>query len=114
MRAAIKLEHIGANTDAMGRLFGYYNGPWVAEIVGGDPRYKYLRLFLRPNVNYRDANSVGSRGVYNWYMLEYGKCYQVHERTSWRSSDRYFCTVDKFGDVTRLDEGEVRAWLKSL
>jgi len=85
--------------------------PWVAEIVGKDPKYKYARSFLRAYKDYSEANSVGSRGVYLLYTLEEGCVYEVKEQINWRRWDRYFCTVRR-GRIVRMAEDEVNQWLK--
>lgn len=81
---------------------------WVAEITGTDPKFKYQRKFLRCKKDYSRANSKGSRGVYAEYILESGKIYDVKEH-----NDRYFCKVNKAGTIIRLDEEDVKEWLKN-
>lgn len=86
---------------------------WVAEITGTCPKYKYQRVFLRYKKDYSEANSIGSRGVYAYYILEDGKIYEVCAPTSWKNTDRYFCTIEN-GELIRLSSEEVEKleWLK--
>lgn len=132
MKATLKLEFIGADCfqylnsmcnyfDAVGGAgFGDKfigrptNKPWIAEVGGNDPRYKHKRTFLRPNWDYSNANSKGSRGVYLWFVLESGKLYEVFKKTSWKNSRRYFCAVTENGDIYELDDKEAREWLNVL
>ncbi len=121
MKASLKLECIGDNRlcwlRALDRLSGgsgsLGGGYWVAEIRGTHPKYKYDRAFLRCKKDYRNANSVGSRGVYAHYILEEDKIYEVSEPRSWKRIDRYFCSVTPQGDIERMTEEEVQAWLRN-
>lgn len=68
---------------------------------------------MRPvsgQIDYSQANSVGSRGVYLYYALTPG-AYLVHERTSWRHTRTYYLLVEDEmkREVTRE---EVVAWLQ--
>lgn len=84
----------------------------MAEITGTDHKYGFDREFLRGRKDYSKANSIGSRGVYLWYILESGRYYEVKERTSWSGSDRYFVKVTMGGDIERVSKSEVEHWLK--
>lgn len=123
MKQAIKLEAIGHNQRmadrAMLRLAARYGmlddlprtpTPWVARITGVDPSGQFKREFVKPHVDYSEANSVGSRGVFYFFAVEEGRAYEVYERTSWKSSDRYFVYAD-LGRLHRLSRDEVIKWL---
>jgi len=81
--------------------------PWVAEIIGTDPTYRWARTFLKGNKDYSRANSIGSRGVMVYYRLREGRIYEVNDWMSWSSVDRYFCRVEG-GRVIRMTEAEVQ------
>jgi len=104
LKSVIALELIGesCHTQSM---------PWVCEITGIDPQYKYKRVFVRGKKDYSSANSIGSRGIYRYFMLEENHVYEAFERTSWKSSRRYFCRAEQ-GDVIKMSEEEVLEWLK--
>lgn len=112
MKAAFKLELF----QAMGKkgLGMKYPRPWIAHIVGADLQYGLSRRFLEASTDYKDANSVGSRGVYLWFVLETGNLYEVKERISWGKSSRYFCAVTERGDIQILEDDEVKEWLNAL
>ena len=133
MKATICLEFIGA--DAYQQLQGMSDfvdkispglakrfmgdipkgmKPWVAEITGKDDKFRLRRSFLKPNYDYRNANSKGSRGVQLWFTLESEKLYQVYERTSWKQSRKYFCTVNIDGSIYELNDKEAEEWLNVL
>lgn len=112
MKASLKLERIGDNSDygVVGRLVGYsHPKPWVARIIGSDLHYKFKRVFLKPKVDYTHSNSKGTRGVYYYFILESGEAYEVYDMINWTKRDRYFCTVKWNGDIMRLKEAEVAA-----
>lgn len=127
MKAILKLEAIGDDmhatfdlfrgiaNDAMPRLgdvtFGAAPGrPWVAEILGPGPAYTHARRFVRAKKDYSKANSKGSRGVYLWYVLESGHVYEVNERKTWSTTERYFVRVADDGGIVRVPAEEVATW----
>jgi hypothetical protein len=131
MKAVIELELIGHDpvldkmiakvgimADAAGFDKTLFTGgwkktqPWVARIVGFDPKYHYRREFVRAQSrDYSRANSVGSRGVYAYYVLGDG-IYEVNERMTWKRTDRYFAQVSN-GTITRITQEEVDEWLNT-
>lgn len=87
--------------------------PWVAEITGTHPTWRWDRKFLPARVDYTHANSRATRGVWFWWTLESGHVYEARYRTSWASGQhRRYITVDDIGgDIIDLSEEEVTAWL---
>lgn len=98
----------GTSDEVIGSTSG--RKPWVAEITGLDQKYGFARKFVRGRIQYKRSNNSGSRGVELWFILESGKIYEVKEHTSWKSSYRYFCTVNYSGDIVRVVD--VESWLK--
>lgn len=91
---------------------GPRNGPWVAEITGLDPVYRFARRFVCGQKDYTNANSIGSRGVMVHFVVDEGPVYEASCRTSWRKGRRYFFRVVD-GREIELDEAEVRACLST-
>lgn len=87
---------------------------WVAEIIGFDAKFKYTRQFLKSKKDYSRANSVGSRGIFQEYILESDKIYEVKKQISQKNNLRYFCKVDNEGNIITIQENEVIEWLKNL
>jgi hypothetical protein len=126
MKAILKLEAIGDDACAISDLFrnmadeavpglgtatfGHMPRPWVADILGPDPTYTYRRRFVRAKKDYSKANSKGSRGVYLWYVLESGHVYEVNERKTWSTTERYFVRVADDGGIVRVPAEEVATW----
>lgn len=79
---------------------------WVAEIIGKNQKYGLERVFLKGKVDWSKANSKATRGVYLNYMLESGRIYDVSKPTSWRSTERFFVTVDHEGNINRHESYE--------
>lgn len=123
MLAVLELELIGDNYYASKRAnaeteaeakearYGAMMGhdktrPWVAHLTGLDPKYGLRREFVRAQQkDYSRANSIGSRGVFLYFVLQPG-FYEVHERQTWKRTRRYFCHVE--GDkITEIDRDEV-------
>ena len=113
MPKILKVECIGDDIPAGGMAAIFGSPPkryWVAEITGVCAKFKYQRKFLRCKKDYSQANGIGSRGVYAYYILEDNRVYEVSSPESWRSTDRYFCTVVG-GEIIRLTREEVDKWL---
>ncbi len=85
--------------------------PWVAALEGLDPKYGFQRRFMKGQRDYAGANGVGSRGVYEYYPLDDG-VYEVHERTSWTKTRRYFVRVAS-GKIEEISRSEAVACLAS-
>ena len=95
MKAVLDLELIGDDVP-FGRI-----RPWVARLSWASDRL--CREFLRADQkDYARANSIGSRGVYAYYILSSG-VYEVQCLLSWRSVKRYFIRVegDVISEITR-------------
>lgn len=89
---------------------GYKSNSWVAEIIGKHDKYGFDRKFVRGHRDYSEADSTGNRGVYECFLLQPGKVYEVSERYSNKNIDRYFCVANK-GEIVRLEKEEVISWL---
>lgn len=83
--------------------------PWVARITGLDDRYGFAREFIHGYKDYREANSIGSRGVYEYFPLDPG-VYEVHERVTWKKTRRYFIRVAGT-DFEEISRDEAIQWL---
>lgn len=116
-RQAVESQRRGLNTFGTGlgdAIVGKATSrAWCAEITGFDPKYRYRRRFLRPNISYQHANGIGSRGVYAYYNLEETGVYEISEPTSWTRTDRYFAQVMD-GELRRITKEDVDAWLNTV
>jgi len=83
--------------------------PWVARITGRDSRYGLAREFVKGQKDYSLANSVGSRGVYEYFALTDG-IYEVNARETWKRTRRYFILVEN-AEITEVGREEVEQWL---
>lgn len=88
-----------------------FRRPWVAEITGEDPKYKFKRVFLKGRKDYSEAaDKKGSRGVYYYYVLDPGKIYEINDLVSLKSTKRYFARV-LAGEIIEMTEDEVKECL---
>jgi hypothetical protein len=102
LKAVLELELIGDSDPLAPRAVR----PWVARILGLDEHTGLQREFLRRyQKDYSRANSIGSRGVYAYYVLDPG-LYEVSRRVSWSQTERYFACVDG-ATITRISREEV-------
>lgn len=127
MRAVLKLELIGWNYheakhqgDTMGprlkryeKIMGFnQSSSWVARIYGLDDKWGFKRKFVKAQVDFSEANSQGSRGIFAYYALESG-IYEVNDRYRWRKVRRYFCKV--IGkDIIEISKDEVLCLLNPI
>lgn len=85
---------------------------FVAEITGLNDKYKFARKFLKSKKDYLKANSIGSRGIYAFYLLENNKIYDIKEPVSWGRAERYYCKIEN-NKLVKMGEEEVIKWLKN-
>lgn len=116
MRAALKLEMIGAHGNRE-HIGGWdKTRPWVARLFGFNDYYGYDREFMRARWDYSNANSTGSRGIYALYALEPG-VYEVNERISRKRQRRYFILVAETelhdAEYWEITQEEVDEWLEA-
>lgn len=97
-----------------GRLLdpGSSRAPWLAEITGLHPTYRFTRQFLRGQKDYTHANGIGSRGVILHFIVDEGPIYEINYHTSWKSSRRYFFRVQD-GVEIEMTEEEARQCLST-
>lgn len=86
----------------------YWKRPWVARIVGPDPKFGLEREFL---TSYRDyANSTGEMGITKSFFLEDGY-YEIKEIVSAKHDRRYFARVSD-GAFVEVDKTEIDAFIQ--
>lgn len=85
--------------------------PWVARITGLDDKYGFKREFQRGQRDYSKANSIGSRGVYEYFALPTG-IYEVHERLTWKRTRRYFIRIEQ-AEIMEISREEVESCLRN-
>ena len=94
------------SAEKYGELLGHdKTRPWIARITGLCEKYGLKREFIRGQKDYSRANSIGSRGVYEYFALDTG-IYEVHERTTWKKTRRYFIRA-KDAQIEEISREEV-------
>lgn len=82
-------------------------GTWVAEVVGLRDGGRLDRKFVDGLKDYSDANSVGSRGVFKYYVLTEGPLYEIVDRQSYgKPQRRRYCRVAD-GKIVSMSISEV-------
>lgn len=66
--------------------------PWVAEIVGRDPRFGFRRRFLRPAKDHA-GDTKGRAPPDLWYFLRDGRLYEVQAHVKAAKLRRYFAAT---------------------
>jgi hypothetical protein len=78
--------------------------PWVARLIGLNEQFGFEREFLGGARDYRDADALGSRGIYEYYALADG-LYEVNEIVRLGEAHRYFIRVANEA-ITEIDRKE--------
>jgi hypothetical protein len=86
--------------------------PWVARIDGTCEVYKYRRVFMKSIKDYTYSAKSG-RGTEYYYQLPPG-IYEVCYPYSWKHDERYFMVVTSEGQMGRIEQEQVDAWLKNI
>jgi hypothetical protein len=118
MLRALRLEWVDSENDRMVAKFdralcGHgkcHRRPWVAEIIGIDPRYRFARNFVECQIDYSQANGKGSRGVFLYFFVEVGRVYEVFRNIGWRRTAREYLLIESDGERS-LSEAKVVDWL---
>lgn len=78
--------------------------PWVARIIGTDPKYGVAREFATGVRDYSQANKPRTRGVYTTYTLDEG-IWEINAPRSWGNVRRYWarCSGGKVEEITGAD-----------
>jgi hypothetical protein len=105
MLASLSLEVIGGPHER-------FRWPWCADLLGIDEADRWIVDYLESHWEWRDSNSVGTRGARREYLLRHGGIYLVREQMSWRRSEMRF-VVSNEGRLTALTEEDVRGCLES-
>jgi len=73
--------------------------PWIARIIGPDPKFNLARKFENGVVDYSKANSKRTRGVKTTWLLSNG-IYEINLPKSWNRADRRFIKIDGDNEIT--------------
>lgn len=80
---------------------------WVKDIS----HHGMVKERLKGQIDYSQANSVGSRGVYKYYFLLPRNLYHVSAPQSWSKIKQYFCIVNEDTNIKELSFKEAIEWL---
>lgn len=69
----------------------------VSQVLGYDDAGREVLKPVRRRTDYSTANSVGSRGVTNTYLLAMGPIYRIAEPQSWRNTRIYYARISPDG-----------------
>lgn len=105
MKNMIRLEWIGWNEDRRNHP-SIQRKPWVKKIEAVNFP-KVYGDFLRLEIDFTEANSQGSRGVYLNAILEYGYAYQIKQPNGWRKSKIWYAGLSESGEVTELTKDQI-------
>lgn len=82
--------------------------PWVARLLGLDPKLGYGRLF----VDGRRDHGVAGKQDCLFYALETGALYEVQRWRTRYKDERYFVRVDAAGEIAGVPKATVDAILR--
>lgn len=87
--------------------------PWLAEIIGYDPKYGYERQFLKSQVDWRGATGRKGpmHGAVHCWTLRLDRVYEAWQPDGYSREHRSYLRATPDGDVTEITREEVDAWL---
>lgn len=85
--------------------------PWVARLTGLDEKYGFRREFVHSSRDYSHANSIGSRGIFEYWALPPG-IYEVNECLKLGHARRYFVRVEGT-EIIEIGKEEVLECLRN-
>jgi hypothetical protein len=113
MRISFSIELFGygyEKSDSRNRFKGWNKKQsYIARIIDFDSEFIYKRVFVHGYLDFSKANGAGSRGIFKTYFLDDG-LYEVSQRTTWKSIDRYFILVSN-GQYHKIMTEEANQWL---
>ena len=74
-----------------------------------DYKNDFIYKRLKPIREYSEANSIGSRGIYLYYIVDDGP-YFVVDRYQWNKVRKYFVIANN-GVITEITKNEAIEWL---
>jgi hypothetical protein len=83
------------------------NKPWVAKIIGTDPKWGLKREFCQGIKDYSGSNSVGTRGIKTVWLISEPGIYEYNLPQSWKSTDRNFVEILADGTDQSIDKIEI-------
>lgn len=98
MFTSLKIEKIG--NPHLG-----FQPAWV-RIVKDIAPHRLIEETLDGTFDYSEANSVGSRGVFIYYILQEGYIYHVSQPLNFKRHTTYFCRVEN-GETVKMDFNDV-------
>ena len=102
----LAIERIGDGNPAVP------NRAWVRWIRYLHPIDGFVYDTLKPQLDYSRANSIGTRGVYAYYILTENALYEISAPLSWKRVDHYYCRIAN-DEIIRMTRDEVFKCLKT-
>jgi hypothetical protein len=87
--------------------------PFVKRLVCIDAAGNITKSALRGKKCYQDSSGTGARGVYYWYQLKEGLCYQIQRQVSWARTERIFVYAHN-SSLIEISEDQARRWLLAV
>jgi hypothetical protein len=107
-RAAVTIAFLHLNAIGPAKGGGPERRPWVARLLGLDPKLGYVRTFVEGR---RDHGVVGKHeGLF--YAIETGTLYEVQRWRTRYKDERYFVRVDATGEIAGVPKATVDAILR--
>jgi hypothetical protein len=109
VKAALGLDASGIGNQITKAVY-HDEAPWVAEITGHHPTYRYRREFLPHKVDYRRSDGSAKHGITWWWIIESDHVYEISTAAR-HGKTRQLVTVTDAGDIIPITCEEVDQWL---
>lgn len=67
--------------------------PFVKLVTGVNHAGIPTKRDMKGHKDFTAATGTGGRGVFYWYTLKEGECYQIQQQTSWKKTETIFVVV---------------------
>ena len=102
----LKLENIGLDMPTHRR-------PYCKQVITIGKNGFLVTRPMQYNRDYAEANSVGSRGIFDYYVLHHNALYEINEPVTWKRCDHYYLYIDPNGDEYKMTREEVMICLSN-
>lgn len=82
--------------------------PFVKLVTGVDHAGVPTKRAVKGHKDFSQAQGTGGRGIFYWFTLKDGECYQIQQQMSWKKSERTYVVVRNGTLVEATEEQAAR------
>lgn len=86
--------------------------PFVKIVTGVNHAGIPTKREIKGHKSYLDAKGTGGRGVFYWFDLKEGECYQIRQQLSWKRAETIFAVVRQ-GSLVEVTQEQARQYMEA-